>query len=427
MNNIKNSLLSAIVAILLLLGSACTKPEDKERIAGEDSRKPVDEMTFLGWSNGLPSSGLWRQGIAFFDINLDGHIDILAPPPRKASLDDSFPFVWYGDGKGNWTKSRLDVPSDIDYAYGSITAADFNSDGIPDIALAMHCLGVKVLMGKGGGKYVTLSEGLPPKEKFVSRALVSDDFNNDGVPDIAAVSEARFKQKLASPTGAWTFFSTDKGWKCGPIAKDEGRGLFADQVVTGDVNGDGNRDIALASLITDNHNIVWIGDGKGGFAPSNNGLPTGMVHYPSVGFGDINGDGRDDLVAFISGIGKDAEFGLRAFMSGPDGFKEASEGLPQKQGIYTAVSVSDMDGDGKAEIIGGTDDGVVKLFRMSANRWEEMQVSGLPKEGLGRIYSIYCVDLNGDGHKDIAFCYSSGKLEIGGIKAFLYVPKKNKK
>ena len=291
----------------------------------------------------------------------------------------------------------------------------------------MHCLGVNVFVGKGGGKYAVLSEGLPLAKEFMSRALVSDDFNNDGVSDIAAVSEGRFEPKLAYPTGVWTFYSTGKGWKCGPIGKDEARGLFADQMVTGDVNGDGNRDIALASLLTYNHNIVWIGDGKGDFAVSNKGLPNGEVYYPAVSLGDINGDGRDDLVAYISGIGKDADFGLRAFLSGPDGFREVSEGLPQKQEVFTVVSASDLDGDGRAEIIGGTADRGIKIFSMKGKHWEEIQVSGLPEKGLARIYNIYCVDLNGDGHKDIVFSYASEKLENGGIKVFLNVPQKNKK
>ena len=198
-------------------------------------------------------------------------------------------------------------------------------------------------------------------------------------------------------------------------------------MVAGDINADGNRDIALGSLLTHNHNIVWVGDGKGGFAASNKGLPKGEVYYPSVALGDINGDGRDDLVAFISGIGQDAEFGVRAFMSGPDGFEEVSEGLPQKQQVFTALSLSDLDGDGRPEIVSATADGGIKIFSRKGKRWEEMKASGLPEKGLIKIYSLNCIDLDGDGHKDIALCYSSGKLEIGGIRVFLNVPKKNKK
>ncbi|MBL7213246.1 MAG: VCBS repeat-containing protein [Desulfobacteraceae bacterium] len=422
-NSIRNSAVAAVVSILLC-GFGCTKSDEKEGQVAQKEKTTTREMAFLDGSNGLPSSGLWRQGMAFHDINRDGNIDILAPPPRKASAEDRVPFVWYGDGKGNWSKAKLAVPSDLAYDYGSIAVSDFNGDGLADIALAMHGLGVKVLAGTGGGNFVSLCEGMPSVEDFMSRALIADDFDNDGVPDIAAVSEARFEVKLASPTGPWAFSISDNTWKGGAVGGDAARGLYADQLVSGDVNGDGNRDIALASLLTYNHNVIWIGDGKGGFAPSNNGLPTGVVYYPSVGLGDIDGDGRDDLVAFVSGIGKDADFGLRAFLSGPDGFKEVSEGLPQKQGIYTAISVSDLDGDGRPEIVGGTMDGVIKIFSMKGERWEKIQTSGLPEKELAKIYNIYCVDLNGDGHKDIAFCYSSGKLQIGGIRVFLNVSKK---
>ena len=418
---------AAAVSTLLMFGYGCTGSDDKSVKVSEKEKPAKPEMTFLDGSNGLPSKGYWRQGFAHFDINGDGYVDILAPPPRKALDEDRFPVVWYGDGKGNWSKAKLELPSDLAYGYGSIAASDFNGDGLTDIALAMHGQGVRVFMRTSAEKPWVLSEGLPPSKEFTSRALVSDDFNNDGVSDIAAVSEARFDAKDINPTGPWIFSRAGKTWNYGPIAKDLGRGMFADQIAAGDVTGDGNRDIAVGSLLTHNHNIVWVGDGKGGFTPFNSGLPADVVYYPAVDLGDINGDGRDDLAAFISGIGADADFGLRAFMSGKDGFEEISEGLPQQTEIFTAISVADLDGDGRAEIIGGTRDGKIKIFSMKGKRWEELRVSGLPETGPGRIYSVYGVDLSGDGYKDIAFCYSTGKNNLGGIKVFLNVPQKNNK
>ena len=209
------------VIVLMLLGcdSGGIKPEDKDKSAvGEVS---VDEMAFVDSSIGLPSSGLWRQGMAFYDMNGDGHIDILAPPPRKASESDSKPVVWHGDGKGNWVKSQLNVPSDIAYGYGSIAVSDFNKDGIADVALAMHGVGLKVLKGTGREQYAGLNDGLPRPGDFLSRALVTDDFNNDGVPDIVAASEALKESKGGDKKGIWLCSYSDNKWGCAPIAKEK--------------------------------------------------------------------------------------------------------------------------------------------------------------------------------------------------------------
>lgn len=422
-------LLIAVVALMLLgCDSGGMKSEHKDKVPlGEVS---VDEVAFVDSSRGLPSSGQWRHGITFFDLNGDGHMDILAPPPRKAAEPDKRPVVWYGNGKGNWLESRPDVPLNVHYDYGSIAVLDFNSDGIADIALGMHTQPLCILKGIGDGTYTNLSDGLPSRAEFISRALVSDDFNNDGIPDIAAVSEAPFYNprdtEKAKPKGIWTCRFSDKRWRCAPIAKEGGGSpLFADQMVTGDVNGDGNRDIAVASLVSDNHQIVWVGDGKGGFALFNKGLAQGSIFYTSVGLGDLNGDGRDDLAASVAGIGPKGFVGLKAFLSQSDGFNEVSEGLPEKQ-MFTAVAVADLDNDRNAEIVAATGEGGIKIFSLKGNRWREIGVSGLPEKGLMEIYNVYCVDLNGDGHKDIAVNYASEPHNIGGIRVFLNVPAKKK-
>jgi hypothetical protein len=180
---------------------------------------------------------------------------------------------------------------------------------------------------------------------------------------------------------------------------------------------------------------VWIGDGKGGFSPFNKGLPQEKIYFSvaledlnkdgrddlvSVALEDLNKDGRDDLVANVSGFGRKGFFGLKAFLSKPVGFEDISEGLPVKE-AYTAVDACDLDGDGTAEIIGGTAEGGLKIFAQKGNKWVEVNAAGLPREGMKKIYGVYCIDFNGDGYKDIAVNYAS-KHELGGIRVFFNVP-----
>lgn len=392
----------------------------------KETEKPY-QLGFADASKGLPSTGLWRRGIAFYDLNGDGHTDIAAPPPRKASEEKYFrPVAWYGNGRGEWTETPLDVPTDISYNYGSIAVSDFNGDKIPDIALAMHRTSpsLKVLRGVGQGKYTDFSEGLPPDKEIMSRALISADINNDGAPDIITLSERPVFKLPDNPhrSPVWGCFRIGEKWKCEPIGNEQGmmRGLFGYQLTTGDVNGDGNRDIALSSRAEGNNRIVWLGDGKGGFTPFNEGLPQKKAYY-SVALADINRDGRDDLVASLSGFGDKAFMGLKAFLSRPEGFEEISQGLPD--GVYfTAITAADLDDDGTPEIIGGTAEGGLKIFSYKENGWEAMEVSGLPEAGLKRIFNIYCLDLNGDGLKDIALNYAFESTGEGGIRVFLNTP-----
>ena len=149
-----NKVLNLLIIIALAAALGCAP----RALKSEDKKGEFKELSLMDWSDGLPSTGQWRQGIAFYDINGDGHLDIAAPPTRKAKKGQDTPVIWYGDGKGKWSESRPDVPSDIKYDYGGIVVGDFDRDGIADMGLAMHGKGVKVLKGKVNGKYLDFSE-----------------------------------------------------------------------------------------------------------------------------------------------------------------------------------------------------------------------------------------------------------------------------
>ena len=417
-----NFKLRLIVAITMVSGTMVSGCDVGTSGPGQEKEKKRP-LSFRDSSKGLPSSGLWREGIAFSDMNGDGQIDIVAPPPRKAAEKYAGPVAWYGNGMGEWAEARLEVPSSIGYGYGSVAVSDFDGDGIPDIALAMHMVRLRAIRGVGQGKYVDFSGGMPPAQKMLSRAVVSADFNNDGISDIAALSEAQFVQGNPLPKGVWTCYRAGERWKCDPAGKkDDGLFLFGDQLFTGDVNGDGNKDIAVASLAAQNNEIVWLGDGKGGFVPFYGGLPQKKIYY-AVALGDIDQDGKDDLIASISGFGEDGFLGLKAFLSRPDTFEEISEGLPVGV-LFTALATGDLDGDGTLEVIGGTAEGGLRVFSRKGNVWKEVDVSGLPEKGLKKIYHVYCMDMNKDGLEDIAINYA-GQESSGGIRVFYNTTDKN--
>ena len=403
------------VIICLVLALGC---ESKSSSPQPGERGETDTLRFTEASSGLPASGRWRQGIAFCDINHDGHMDIVALPPRLPEEGEGRPSVWYGDGEGRWSRSQLDLPQDMDFVYGSVAAGYFNDDEYLDIAFAMHTVAAKAFTGSAEGRYEDFSQGLPAKEEFSSRAVVSADFNNDGLSDLAFLSEGSSKRGNRGKKGIRVCYASQEGWRCSPMGGEAANGLFGDQITTGDVNGDGKVDIAAGSLEHTRNLIVWVNDGKEGFIPFNQGLVQGM-HYPSVSLADIDGDGRDDLVASISGFGREGFMGIKVFLSRSDGFEEMSAGLPDRE-FFCSVRACDLNGDGDVKIVGGTGAGGLKIFSHHGRRWQELEAPGLPRKGLEKIYNVYCVDVNANGKKDIAVMSSSGgEADKGGIRVFL--------
>lgn len=115
--------------------------------------------------------------------------------------------------------------------------------------------------------------------------------------------------------------------------------------VTGDFNGDGNPDVATVQYSGEVD--VLLGDGKGGFsAPvvspafgqNTHTLVTNVVAV------DLNGDGKQDLLAFSGGV-------IACLNNGDGTFRIAGTIASQYQAGATAFAVADVNGDGHPDLV----------------------------------------------------------------------------
>ena len=116
--------------------------------------------------------------IVHHDMNLDGKTDLIASSPMKDSLS-----IYVGDGKGDFSKLE-----DFAGEKGphNIVAGDFTGDKIPDIVVCNRRGGsVSIIPGRGDGTFIY------PHFNYVvgsqPRSITGADFNRDGMMDIAVV------------------------------------------------------------------------------------------------------------------------------------------------------------------------------------------------------------------------------------------------
>lgn len=136
------------------------------------------------------------------------------------------------------------------------------------------------------------------------------------------------------------------------------QGLWRASFTVADMNGDGIPDIvAPPARLGDARLHVWIGDGKGHFSAwplrfVEAGKPTTSfsVDYGGVAVGDIDRDGKLDIVVASHGAGLVSLFG-----DGTGTFRVVRAGLPGSEFSSQAVALVDADGDGKLDIVAARD------------------------------------------------------------------------
>lgn len=376
-----------------------------------------DRLQLEPFGNGLPDSGQWRNGFRIADMNGDGHPDIVHGPERKGRR---MPNIFLGDGKGNWRLwSEAKFPP-LPYDYGDVAVADFNGDGRPDLALAVHLHGVIALVadgpesfkewGKGLDFYVASSGAAPPKEQiFSSHAVAAADMNGDGRPDLVALGEG---PRLALPTPGETasavpggygmvvyFNQGDGSWgRRGEAAADRVR-LYGDKVAIGDFTHDGKLDTILGSNVLGLKSILRIGAVGGAWTVADlKDLRHSFVG--AVNVADFNGDGRLDLaVGYLSielGVWRT---GIDLFLGRVDGgWERRGVAVEDGKGWLTALDSGDIDGDGKLDLAALTGDGGVWILlgKGDGSFVREQTPEVPPAQGGCKGYDVRIADLDGE-------------------------------
>lgn len=278
------------------------------------------------------------------DVNNDGRSDILAFDRDSGevwvSTSDGTRFVGTTNGKPDGFAHGTDIPM----------TGDVNGDGRDDI--------VRFTRGDTADVFVALStgDGFGPEAKwheaFAPGAAIPSigDFDGDGRDDIAAFTRGQqFTAYVALSTGTgFAGSGEDAVWY---------RFLGTDGAVpvTGDFDGDGRDDIALFLFETfpdpKFHGTVFVSLSNGvrfvhDFWRWNRSFGSGD-DIPAVG--DVNSDGRDDLLIF------DRETG-RVYASRSDGqlFGQSGEAALWHGDFARGIEVpgvADVDGDGAADLI----------------------------------------------------------------------------
>lgn len=229
------------------------------------------------------------------DFDGDGLLDVVASNMESASIS-----VFYGDGA--WTSPVTPVVFglDPDYALRStargLTVADFDGDGLPDVACTNWDAGVvHFLKNDGSRSAAAFTEVIGPLATGSKPWTVeAADFNGDGNQDVAVSNTADDTLNVYLGNGAFDgFTATTPAYSYKTL---EG----PSDVKAVLLNNDRYLDLVVANALN-NSVTIYLGVGDGAFGSSGSFYTT--LYPASIVCGDFDNDLLTDIAvgAFTSG------------------------------------------------------------------------------------------------------------------------------
>jgi hypothetical protein len=275
----------------------------------------------------------------------------------------------------------------------NLVVGDLNKDGKPDLVVACADGHIAVLLGDGNGGFRP-AKGSPMKLTHSPGEMVLGDINGDGNLDLAVADHDSYAVSILLGDGKGSF----KPAPGSPFVMKKGEHPHTHGLALADVNGDGALDLITGNT-DDNDVAVALGDGKGGFArAAGSPFAVGASPYP-LAFGDVNGDGKPDIITPNSKPGERTVTVLLG--DGRGGFRPAKGSPFATAGQPYYVALGDINGDGKPDLVAAhNDDGRVTIL-LGDGKGSFKPAPHSPVDLGSRAWGLVVADVNGDGKADL--------------------------
>jgi FG-GAP-like repeat/FG-GAP repeat len=283
--------------------------------------------------------------LAVGDFNRDGKLDLAVSPIFTNTYGPGAVDVFLGNGDGTLQPK---TSHRVDSSPQTLLVADFNGDGIPDIAVhTSYGSEVCVMLGIGNGSF-------RPAICYVGEvgsygSLAAGDFSGTGLMDIVGASDtASFAMLVDQPGGT---FAAGIDYQIGP---------GGDSTAVGDFNGDGFNDVLQGHSVPQGSGAaasvsVSLNNGKGVFNTTvSTTVPVSAAHSSVVvAAGDFNHDGKlDAAVAYVSST--DLNTYVTILLGNGDGSftpTGASYLIPLAASLPGDLFAADFNNDGKLDVV----------------------------------------------------------------------------
>ncbi|MFM1847222.1 MAG: hypothetical protein RL417_696 [Pseudomonadota bacterium] len=411
---------------------------------------PVEAQLGAELVNRLYSVGVELPGLAHSvtplgDINNDGYADFAAL--TRGSLSDvpgGLAALSGRTGERLWQTTLGIVagptPFNASFADNIASVGDINNDGFPEIlvggprtsgaGLAFNG-GAEVRSGRDGAP-VYLFSGVQSNGYFGSSVAAPGDLNNDGIADAVVCGRAAPESSASTSVPRCRAFSLLNGSVLWEITGGSQDGFGSAVAAIADINNDGRKDLAISRMYASDPGTSNRVGAVEVYSGANGGLLTayrGSTPYEHLGgriagLGDLNGDGKTDLLVTSGSSGALNQARVFSIINGSLTPRFALS-LPQGELPLSAASIVDLSRDGVRDIAVGfpyaatgySNVGLTRIF----SGFNGQSVKTIDNGGLAESFGTVVQeigDVNGDGDPEFGILSRGGTPNNGAISIY---------
>ncbi len=318
--------------------------------------------------------GGYSAGIVSADFDGDGRADLACTVEGSSTSLG----LLYGRAAGRFSDPAFFAIEDWGFA---LVSADFDGDGAADLAYgAYQTLGVRYNDGQGGFPGPGWTAG------WGATSISVADFDEDGRPDLATVE----------PNARDVLIWRNAGPRQFQLVRRLEDGFDFQFVTSADFGADGHADLVVSNTEWDEL-FVYAGRGDGSFAPP---LRHAVSTPTQSAFGRLDGDAIPDLVVLNEPPeGSPAWAGLSVLAGREDGTFEPARFYPlPRTEWFGSLALADFNQDGLNEVaVADWENSAVHILLGDGSDFRWGGSYGVS----GPILPLLAGDLDGDGAADL--------------------------